>query len=73
MKFQWVLSSPSKANVACCRCSGVRLSRNFVAAAVMVTDDGPAATVKPSAATVRIAAAIHRVAIARFMAVFSYS
>ena len=67
MKFQCVRSSPSKANVACCRCSGVRLSRNFVAAAAIAAEDGPAVTVKPNADTIRIAPAIHRVVVRRVM------
>ena len=52
MKCQWRRSSEPNANDACCRCSGVRLARNFVAAAAIEADERSAA-MKPPASHVR--------------------
>ena len=60
MKCQCSRSSDEKSKVACFRCSGVRLARNFVAAAAMADDDRSAPVRVARANTATIAAATHR-------------
>src|SRR5437773_4780757 len=67
MKCQCVRSSLSKANVARCRCSGVRLSKNRVPAAAIAAGEGPPASARPNVITKSAAAANQRVVNERFI------
>jgi len=67
MKCQCSRSSPLNGNVACCFCSGVRLSRNFAAASDIADADRSAAIIEPAIRTTSAAIARTKREVMRFM------